>query len=313
VSSKVSSYTPAKQPEGYCYFQVFKEDVVFANRSKFADIKQATQDNQPKSTRGEIKSFSKKSRLRLIHQLRNSQHHFKQFITLTYPKQFPTDGKEVKSHLNAFLTMLRQSFNGIHYAWVFEAQSRGAPHFHIILNVELPNQRQQDRHGQYFHSAHWSKCWSRITGNESNPKHLRHGLRIDPITDGNSKALAGYMAKYYSKNEQKQFNNNFSGIGRYWGASRGFTMPLMEGIYKAAELKWKLKLCFHYANIERAKAGYRRYSYSTDRGCSIWNMTEIFKTKIGPNFMERLDNPFREFEKPPKLTLDKYVELLHPS
>jgi len=284
---------------GYYHFQIFKEDIVFKRRSKAEDIKYPQRDDELESIRGEIKSFSKKSKMRLMHQLRNSQHHFKQFITLTYPKEFPIDGRVVKEHMNTFLTRLRQEYENVQYIWVFEAQTRGAPHYHLILNVELPNIQLQDCHGAYFFSERWSKRWAKITGNEGNPKHIRHGLRIDPIVESEGKKLAFYMAKYYSKNEQKEFKHNFTGIGRYWGASRGFTQPIMQGVYQAVELKWMLKLCFHYANLERMKAGYRRYSYSVDRGCSIWNFKQIFEHKIAPQFSERLNNPFMGLEKPP--------------
>jgi len=288
-----------KSSNGYYHLQIFKEDVVYKRKACYYDKKYTIPDEENQCIRGEIKAFSKKSKMRLMHQLRNSQHHFKQFITLTYPKEFPSDGRQVKEHMNVFLTRLRQVFEDVQYIWVFEAQTRGAPHFHLLLNVELPNIALNDIHGAYFHSEQWSQCWSKITGNENNTKHIRHGLRIDPVTDNNSKKLASYMAKYYSKNEQKEFGPNFTDIGRYWGASRGFTVPLKQGVYQAIELKWMLKLCFHYANLERMKAGYRRYSYSTERGCSIWNFKEIFETKLASQFRDRLESPFMGLKKPP--------------
>ena len=287
---------------------------MFQRRAKPEDVRYPPSDDEQESTRDEIKSFSQKSRQRLRHQMRNSQHHFKQFVTLTYPKEFPTDGRVVKEHLNTLLTRMRQIFDDFHYMWVFEAQTRGAPHFHIIINTELPNEQRQDRHGSYFHSAQWSRLWSKITGNADNPKHIRHGLRIDPITDGSTKKLASYMAKYYTKNEQKEFGHDFTGIGRFWGASRGFTTPVMQGVYRAVELKWLLKLCFHYANLKRMKAGYKRYAYSVDRGCSIWDMKAIFDAKIAPQFKERLDNPYQGLEKPPTIELScRYRGVLNPA
>lgn len=303
-----------KTNEGYIHFQQFKEDVVFQCKAKYADMKPRhtvtkDEDNQP--TRGKITEFSSKSKFRLMHQLRNSQHHFKQFITLTYPEEFPKDGKVVKEHLNTFLTNLRQTYPVLQYIWVFEAQTRGAPHFHIILNIEIPNQQLNDKHGSYFHSKKWSKLWSKITGNNNNLKHIRHGLRIDPIHDNNPKALAAYMAKYYAKNEQKEFKDDFIDIGRFWGASRGFTVPIKQGVYKASELKWMLKLCFHYINLERSKAGYKRYSYSTEFGCSLWSFTKILNDKLANHelfsqFEKRLNNPFLGLEKPPLMYRDEY-------
>jgi len=297
----------------FYHFQIFKEDVVFKRRSKYADIKYQPRENADEyiPTRGEITSFSKKSKLRLMHQMRNSQHHFKQFITLTYPKEFPKNGKIVKEHLNTFLTNLRQAYPELQYIWVFEAQTRGAPHFHIILNIEIPNQQLQDRHGSYFYSRKWSQLWSKITANNNNLKHIRHGLRTAPMPHNNSNALAAYMAKYYSKNEQKEFGHDFTGIGRYWGTSRGFTTPLKQGVYRASELKWMLKLCFHYVNLERSKAGYKKYSYSVESGCSIWSFTKSFKHHLSNNslfkqFEERLNSPILGLEKPPLLFREDY-------
>ncbi|ATX82574.1 hypothetical protein Ga0123462_1726 [Mariprofundus ferrinatatus] len=292
-------------PPEYYYLQIFKEDVVYKTRSDYCDIRRhknkTKKDESEESSRGRIQEFSKKSKYRLIHQLRNSQQTFKQFITLTYPKDYPMDGAIVKSHLNTLLTRLRQEFSGIHYLWVIEAQSRGAPHFHIIINQAIPTKKKIDKDGQYFYSECWSKRWSKITGNEKDKHHVRRGFRIDPITTSNGKKLASYMAKYYSKNEQKEFAKDFINIGRFWGATRGFTQPIVQGVYCASELKWMLKLCFHYANLERSKAGLKRYAFDADRGCSIWGFRKIFFEKVVPLFGDRLSRPYKDLEKPPTL------------
>lgn len=59
-------------------------------------------------TRKAIIGFSKRSSKRLRFIIRNSEDDWKAFITLTYPAEYPCDGRETKGHLNTFLQFLRR-------------------------------------------------------------------------------------------------------------------------------------------------------------------------------------------------------------
>ncbi|NWF36287.1 hypothetical protein [Mariprofundus sp. KV] len=297
-------FQPSKKPGGFIHFQVGENDVSFKCSEKYYKTRKETSEKT--GTRGSIVLFSNKSKHGLRHKIRNTQHTFKQFITLTYPAKFPMDGATAKQHINNFTTRMRQEFPGIQYCWVFEAQTRGAPHFHIIIDTELPNENHQDKDGEYFYSEKWSKIWSKITGNAENKQHLRRGLRIDPIWRSDSKKLANYFAKYYTKNEQKEFTAGFTNIGRFWGTSKGFCEPRSEGVYRAEDLRWMLKLCFHYANLERDRKGLKRYRYSTEAGCSLWDFREILFGKVLPQMPAsasvRLAMPYQGLSRPPTIT-----------
>jgi len=233
------------------------------------------------STRGCVTKLSKKAGLNLLSKLRNTQHTFKQLITLTY-LDYPSNGETVKDHIGHLLNKLRQHFPGIQYCWVLESQTlrNNAPHLHLVINHEIPNVRMNDKYGEYFYSKYWSEAWSSITGNSENKDHQRFGFRIDPITDPDNRQLAYYFAKPFIKSEQKEFDESFTNPGRFWGTSRRFCEPRLEGVYRAEDIKWILKLCFHYANLERAKKGLKPYRYSVDKGCSIWNMRQILFGKV---------------------------------
>jgi hypothetical protein len=57
-------------------------------------------------------------------------------VTLTYPAEFPIDGKLVKRQFEALCKRwLRQWGERPRGMWVIEFQDRGAPHFHMICGA----------------------------------------------------------------------------------------------------------------------------------------------------------------------------------
>ena len=90
--------------------KVFQKDV----HVKFSSLKVSSRyisdaEKQSRAAkRSKIVKFSNRSAKRLRHVIRNSEDTWKVFITLTYPENFPCNGKETKAHLNAFLQYLRR-------------------------------------------------------------------------------------------------------------------------------------------------------------------------------------------------------------
>jgi len=155
-----------------------------------------------RSKRSKVVKFSKRSAKRLRHTIRNSEDTWKVFITLTYPQEFPCNGKETKTHLNSFLQYLRRK--EIKYTWVLEFQRRGAPHYHIIASDFIPKEKVSER-------------WFKIVGS-GDERHLKAGTQIEAIK---SKAhLYGYLSNYIKKLDQKTPPAGFENVGRFWGASR---------------------------------------------------------------------------------------------
>jgi hypothetical protein len=119
--------------------KVYQRDVKI-HFSSLESLQLISEDAREKrrAKRSKIIKFSDKSAKRLRHTIRNSEDTWKVFITLTYPDDFPCDGKETKTHLNAFLQYLRRK--EIKYVWVLEFQARGAPHYHIIASDFIPKE-----------------------------------------------------------------------------------------------------------------------------------------------------------------------------
>jgi len=135
--------------------------------------------------------------------VRNSEDRWKVFITLTYPENFPCNGRETKAHLNSFLQFLRRK--EIKYVWVLEFQQRGAPHYHIITSDSIPREELSER-------------WYRIVGS-GDEKHLKAGTQVGRILSKGH--LYGYLSGYIRKLDQKTPPIEFENVGRFWGASRG--------------------------------------------------------------------------------------------
>jgi hypothetical protein len=152
--------------------------------------------------RSRIVKFSERSARRLRFVVRNSEALWKSFITLTYPEVFTCDGRETKSHLNAFLQYLRRK--SINYVWVLEFQTRGAPHYHVIVSDFVPKEEL-------------SLVWYRIVGS-GDEKHLKAGTGIETIKSKDQ--LYGYLSNYIKKIDQKTPPEEFESVGRFWGSSR---------------------------------------------------------------------------------------------
>lgn len=137
-------------------------------------------------------------------------------VTLTYPAQFPTDGKVVKYHLVLLKKWLQYTY-GVSAAWFLEFQERGAPHYHLIADKAIDK-------------AALSQRWYEIVGS-GDEKHLRAGTQVAVIRKPH--AIAAYVAKYAAKGEQKQVPADYQNVGRFWGGWGKFRKPesaIAEGV-----------------------------------------------------------------------------------
>ncbi len=157
-----------------------------------------------KDCRCKILGLSRKSRQRLTYKARNLEPGvIKIMLTLTYPGEFPTDGAKVKRDLAAMRKWLTR--RGIAGLWMLEFQERGAPHFHFFLTGPVDKDEV-------------SKQWYRIVGS-NDERHLRAGTRIETIRKPH--AVPAYVAKYISKNQQKEVPPEYESVGRFWGLFGG--------------------------------------------------------------------------------------------
>ena len=165
--------------------------------------------------RGDVSVFSWRSRKRLAFVASNTDIMFTSMVTLTYPRQFPNDGDDVKRNLKAFREALRRKVPGVSMLWFLEFQRRGAPHVHIMLRGVRVYKAMQ----------HWvSETWYRICGT-GDLRHLAAGTRLERVRNPNG--ARNYCVKYCSKMRQKVVPPNYRNVGRFWGHSRD-VRPIMR-------------------------------------------------------------------------------------
>jgi len=160
--------------------------------------------------------LSKKSRQRLAFIANNTRIVFRTMITLTYPKEYTTDGEEVKKHLNTFLVWARRYFVSPSYLWFLEFQKRGAPHIHLLIDTPL----SQDKAQRLNTYADVAEKWYN-TVDSGDVKHLKAGTRVERIRKPDG--AARYCLKYAYKTKQKCVPEAYRNVGRFWGCSRDVT------------------------------------------------------------------------------------------
>jgi len=185
--------------------------------------------------RGAITEFSFQARFRLLHVIKNCNLDFRSMATVTYPAEFPMSGRIAKKHLFALKRELRREFPGIAGIWFLEFQRRGAPHFHLMLNLNLPDRgplipmNRAHRNGtcRPFMTVKavqdWiSKTWFRIVGS-GDKKHLRAGSSWEVIE--HEEGALRYGAAHAAKPHQKEVPKGFDDVGRFWGTLGEVLIP----------------------------------------------------------------------------------------
>jgi len=324
----LSKFHAQHRNDKFVHFKLYEKDMSYEVK-RFPVVKASLANS--KGTKQCITRLTKRSIQRLNHKIRNSNHTFRAFVTLTYPSLFPTDGAIVKRQLNNFLTQLRKRYPNVQYAWVLEFQKRGAPHFHIVLSKEVPSQDVE--------SKYWQKSWVKIVcddepcpdssfmdvynwrefqepHNKNREKHLKYGCRIDPVLDKNPAKLANYFAKYLSKGSQKEAPKNFQNIGRWWGSSRKLTKPVFQGVYLLSEIKAALRTCYCLINAQRRKYNsehllqLRKVKENVGRGFCFWNIRCQFDSRLLKYFELMLSNRVLGLHSPPTLDEQGFCELI---
>lgn len=222
--------------------------------------------------RKEVTNFSYKSKrnMRLI--LEDTSELWKVWVVLTYPFEFPFDGRKVKRDIDVLNHWLKRK-NIKNYFWGLEFQKRGAPHINVLLPCRVDISRL-------------SKAWYKIVGS-GDTKHLKSGVDIQKITEKDGK-LDTYLIGYNLKKSQKDVPENFKNVGRFWGCSRflnpsgsftyrfnstkaliDFILPIEE-YYKAKIDKW----------YEGKKKPYRRDWKLKAESFIFWDGTEFIENFI---------------------------------
>lgn len=218
---RISRWDWEKQEHNYLSALSVK---VYDKDLKVSDSYQVPRHIEKKSRkRGVIKKYSFGASRRCKFFMRNTGHLMKVMITLTYPNDYPMNGATVKSHLHKFLLWL--TYHGYKYIWVLEFQERGAPHFHILVDHEIPHQKV-------------AESWYRIVGS-GDEKHLKAGTEVRAIRAKDS--IGYYLTTYMEKARQKAVPPEYEKVGRFWGSSKGLLAEKKMKIYGKREDIYRLK------------------------------------------------------------------------
>ena len=177
--------------------EVYRQDVVV--------LRQGVSHRAPTPARGTVTTFTRKSRQRLAFVASNTDVMFTSMLTLTYPREFPNDGQDVKHNLKMFLKELRRKVGQVSVLWFLEFQKRGAPHIHVLLRGVRVYKPMQE----------WvSETWYRLCGT-GDLRHLRAGTRLERIRKPHG--ARNYAVKYAHKMIQKRVSAAYRNVGRFWG------------------------------------------------------------------------------------------------
>ena len=231
------------------------------SRPDYASIQLGRVDVQIKTTnlrqskssgggrRSTVKELSYQSRLRMMRTARNMPT-FPNMLTLTYPSEFPADGKLVKYHWRLFREWLQRQGCTTGF-WFLEFQKRGAPHFHVFLPINVCHKSVARR-------------WYEIV-DSGDEKHLRAGTRIEALR--NSEGAASYASKYATKCEQKEVPVDYQNVGRFWGLwgiknlfSENSDSWSQDSVHRVARVcrKWAKS---QGRTVRRVKNQYSQYMY----------------------------------------------------
>jgi hypothetical protein len=168
-------------------------------------------------SRQQVTDFSKHSRKRLLRLLAtiDKSASLPLFVTLTYPAIFPT-ARESKKHLDNFLKRLARAYPTVSAIWRLEMQSRGAPHYHLLVwGVGfIPFERV----------ARW---WYDVV-NSGDGKHLLAGTQVKRVRSW--RGVWSYASKYMAKPLDTPEGDTWFKPGRFWGIHNRACLPTVEPI-----------------------------------------------------------------------------------
>lgn len=127
------------------------------------------------------------------------------FICLTYPAEWPRDGREVKRHLDTLGKRARRV--GALFAWALEYQTRGAPHFHLL--ARFPKDWDVVRVRLWL-----AQNWFEVVGS-GDEKHLHAGTSAELVNVPERASF--YISHYLGKEYQKTPPSGVTLPGRMWG------------------------------------------------------------------------------------------------
>lgn len=206
--------------------------------------------------RGKIRGFSPASRSRLLRRIaavnKLAYTVLPTFVTLTYPREYPTDPTEYRRHARAFLKRLYRKYGDRPVIWRLEFQKRGAPHYHLLV-WDLPSSPSVEE---------WVReAWFEVVGS-GDEHHQVHGVHVRPTDSW--RRVSAYLAKYIAKPADAEGEVQ-EPVGRWWGVERG-KMLQTDPVSFVTTVREGLKI----RRAMQKYAGIRRPGGQDWRGCSAF-------------------------------------------
>ena len=193
------------------------------------------------TVRGEVNTFTRPSRNRLIREISSYGKLCPIFITLTYGSEYP-DAKGSKKHLDRWWKRVAREFPDYWAVWKLEFQKRGAPHYHLLVYSKEEKPRIPKE---------WiSDSWSEVVGDESIRKT---GTRVESLRS--HRGGIWYATKYLAKVENpsngkdserpesgKQDGTQSPSAGRFWGVLSRKNRPDSQVEHRLSPSEYKVLL-----------------------------------------------------------------------
>lgn len=204
--------------------------------------------------RSRIKGFSVASRRRLMRMIgairRDAE--LPNFVTLTYPGEFPTV-ERAKRDLKVFLQRLARRFPGAGCIWKLEPQQRGAPHYHMLVWGV----------GTWDLLLWTVRTWYEIAGN-GDENHIKfhvgqlQGSRPCVERVRSFRGVWAYASKYLGKTfEVAEWGSQWT--GRFWGVVGREAIPFGE----LRELEISYRTAVVWMRYQRRFSGIRARSVNS--------------------------------------------------
>ena len=246
------------KPEASAEVAVYARDVRVRRK-----ITHSRAVNSGGGSRGKIIRLTRQAKRNMLHHARNVEG-LTVMITLTYPGEYPTDGRKTKRDWSALRHWLTR--RGLAGFWWLEYQERGAPHIHCFLSGRVEKQEL-------------AEAWFRIVAS-GDERHLRAGTRVEAVRQPH--ALAAYAAKYAAKMEQKEVPAEYTEVGRFWGLFGGLKVqPKQVVAGTRRQVAAVVRVVRSLRTAQRRELGLRQLRDNGRSGFSLYGLAPAILAYLG--------------------------------
>jgi hypothetical protein len=180
------------------------------------------------------------------------------FVTLTYHNKWSEDPSVWKEQLKALKKRIERVWGPITYIYRLEFQKRGAPHFHLLLWLQAPEQHIAHPGQRLMRLQNNISWWWNEIVDRDDLEHLAAGTNVSSCR--NLRHLNAYLSKYVAKMEH--LAPGIECPGKMWGAvnakpeSSGGWLPIEPVALHVEEHQF-----IALRRILRRLSGQRAYEY----------------------------------------------------